>query len=344
MGQGIFYGTNLSGGVAPESELIYFVGMSSVWGRWTLGTETHGGCNMPRQKRDKITEKGRYYLLTNRLATENDNYPLTDKDKAQIFRLFVDISDFFLIEIISLAVLGDHFHCLCYAPGEAPDIEQAAARYNEYYQSRKPPLRSKRQKKRCQEVANSMINISDFMARFQQRFACYYNRTHARHGSLWADRFKSTIIEDGAPMWHCVKYLSLNPVRAKITEDPAEYPFSSWGGVNGTNKDPFEESLTTHMRKNSPRRAGQDLTYAAIYRLLCREYERLKKSEAKISQEELKARYRQALNGEAVRMTFLYRTRCWKEGGRVTTLKAGGAQWSLGTNEGDRLQSIKVRV
>ncbi|OVE81078.1 hypothetical protein BVY04_04150 [bacterium M21] len=56
---------------------------------------------MPRQKRDKITGQGCYYLLTNRLATENDNYPLTAQDKAEIFRLFMDISDFFLIKIKS---------------------------------------------------------------------------------------------------------------------------------------------------------------------------------------------------------------------------------------------------
>lgn len=44
-------------------------------------------------------------------------------------------------------------------------------------------------------------------------FVCY-NRSPQRYGTLWADRFKSVLVEGkGNPLQTMVAYIDLNPVR-----------------------------------------------------------------------------------------------------------------------------------
>ena len=41
-----------------------------------------------------------------------------------------------------------------------------------------------------------MGDVSAFMGELKQRFSRWYNRTHERFGTLWAERFKSVVVED----------------------------------------------------------------------------------------------------------------------------------------------------
>ena len=87
------------------------------------------------------------------------------------------------------------------------------------------------------------------MASFQHRFTIYYNRVHQRRGTLWADRFKSTLLEGNQAVWNCVKYVELNPVRAKLVEDPADYRFCTWGRYRGSGRFLFgKKTFIKHLR------------------------------------------------------------------------------------------------
>ena len=66
-----------------------------------------------------------------------------------------------------------------------------------------------------------------------QRFTRWFNRTHKRTGNLWEDAFKSVIVEDGVAARTIAAYIDLNPVRAGMVEDPAEYRWSSYGEAMG---------------------------------------------------------------------------------------------------------------
>ncbi len=68
-----------------------------------------------------------------------------------------------------------------------------------------------------------MHDLSQFMKTFTQRYTQWHNRTHRRTGRLWEDRFKSVIVEDGAACRTMAAYIDLNPVRAGMVKDPAEY-------------------------------------------------------------------------------------------------------------------------
>jgi hypothetical protein len=85
-----------------------------------------------------------------------------------------------------------------------------------------------------------MGDDSEFMKTLKQRFTIWFNRNHNRFGPLWAERFKSTIIE-GARNHHfalqmVAAYIDLNPVRAGMVKDPKDYRWSGYGEAASGNK------------------------------------------------------------------------------------------------------------
>ncbi|MEN9974259.1 MAG: hypothetical protein RLZZ282_265 [Verrucomicrobiota bacterium] len=82
-----------------------------------------------------------------------------------------------------------------------------------------------------------MHDLSQFMKSFMQRYTQWHNGQHQRKGRLWEDRFKSVIVESGIAARTMAAYIDLNPVRAGMVTDPAEYRWSSYGeAVGGGNK------------------------------------------------------------------------------------------------------------
>ena len=77
-----------------------------------------------------------------------------------------------------------------------------------------------------------MGNVSVFMKEIKQRFSRWYNRGHERFGTLWAERFRSVLIEDGGLAMEAVAaYIDLNPVRAGLVEDPKDYRFCGYAAA-----------------------------------------------------------------------------------------------------------------
>ena len=81
-----------------------------------------------------------------------------------------------------------------------------------------------------------MQDLGEFMKGLLQRFSQWFNRAHARTGTLWEDRFKSVIVEDGVAARTISAYIDLNPVRAGMVADPADYRWSSYGEAIGGGK------------------------------------------------------------------------------------------------------------
>ena len=78
-----------------------------------------------------------------------------------------------------------------------------------------------------------MHNLSEFMKGLLIRFTRWFNRKHSRRGTLWEERFKSVIVESGAAARTMAAYIDLNPVRAGMAKDPADYRWSSYGEAIG---------------------------------------------------------------------------------------------------------------
>lgn len=70
--------------------------------------------------------------------------------------------------------------------------------------------------------------LSSMMQRLNRNYVCYFNQTYQRSGTLWEGRFKSCVVEAADYLLQCYRYIELNPVRAGMVTDPADYPWSSY--------------------------------------------------------------------------------------------------------------------
>lgn len=72
-------------------------------------------------------------------------------------------------------------------------------------------------------------SVTALMSRVNQRFVQHVNRKHERTGSLWEGRFRSSLIDSERYFFTCQRYIELNPVRARMVDDPGRYRWSSYG-------------------------------------------------------------------------------------------------------------------
>jgi REP element-mobilizing transposase RayT len=70
-------------------------------------------------------------------------------------------------------------------------------------------------------------SIAVTMKRIGTSYAWWYNKRYDRVGHVFQDRYKSECVEDDAYLLTVIRYIHLNPVKAKITEKPEEYKWSS---------------------------------------------------------------------------------------------------------------------
>jgi putative transposase len=80
--------------------------------------------------------------------------------------------------------------------------------------------------------------VGAMMQDLGRRYVRVINNLHARTGTLWEARFKSSLIDSENYLLVCQRYIELNPVRAGLVCDPSAYPWSSHshyaaGRVNG---------------------------------------------------------------------------------------------------------------
>lgn len=72
---------------------------------------------------------------------------------------------------------------------------------------------------------NGVSKMMQYVGRY---YVLYFNRMCRRSGTLWEGRFKSCLVQDNDYFLYCQRYIELNPVRAGMVEDPADYRWSSY--------------------------------------------------------------------------------------------------------------------
>lgn len=82
------------------------------------------------------------------------------------------------------------------------------------------------------------------MKNLGQRYVQYVNRTYGRTGCLWEGRFRSCLAQSERYVLACYRYIELNPVRARMVDDPSEYRWSSYHANVEGKSDPL---LTPHQ-------------------------------------------------------------------------------------------------
>jgi putative transposase len=71
------------------------------------------------------------------------------------------------------------------------------------------------------------IPLSKMMQGISQRYTIYFNKKYQTVGHLFQGRYKALLCDKDAYLLTLIKYIHLNPVRAKMVKDAEEYPWSS---------------------------------------------------------------------------------------------------------------------
>jgi hypothetical protein len=166
-----------------------------------------------------------------------------DREKEILRKMIRQIEDFSGVEVLTYCIMSNHFHVLL----EVPHVlfvsdRELMRRYLVLY-----PKPTKHQVASVAIMQSQLLaggeeaevirrkllarmgDVSEFMKAVKQRFSVWYNSSHQRYGTLWAERFKSVLVEGlGNPLQTMAAYIDLNPVRAGIVDDPKDYRFCGY--------------------------------------------------------------------------------------------------------------------
>jgi len=150
---------------------------------------------------NRVFFAGAVYHVYNRLARGERVFD--DDFEAKVFKdLLAEISRRDGLTVFAWALLGNHWH-LALRVGEVP-LER--------------PMRS-----------------------LQQRITRGVNARRQVYGPLWQGRYKAKLVKEQRYLDQLMVYIHLNPVKAGIVTDPADYPWSGHGEILGLAKNPIVE-------------------------------------------------------------------------------------------------------
>ena len=144
----------------------------------------------------RVDYPGAYYHVINR-GNNQENIFKNERDKEKFIEYLERACQRYSIIIHTFCLMRNHFHLLV----ETPEANLSAAM--------------------------QWINVS---------YATYFNRKRQRNGHLFQGRFKAILIDADAYLKHLSRYIHLNPVRVKMVDTPAEYPWSSYPAFMGKQK------------------------------------------------------------------------------------------------------------
>ena len=178
---------------------------------------------MPRIARFLREDEPTIYHVISRTAL--DGLPFKNTDKEYLLGLIKKWSKIFFVDVLGFAIMGNHFHLVVrmYPENEVSD-DEIKKRYMKLYDLKHPGPELELEK-----FKKKLCSLSWYVKEIKQGFSRYFNKKYARRGTLWSERFKSLIVEDGLTLVNLLAYVDLNPVRAGIVKRPEEYRWSSPG-------------------------------------------------------------------------------------------------------------------
>jgi len=114
---------------------------------------------------------------------------LTDQDRHDFINLLSKTGERFGVEMFAFCLMNNHYHLFLRTP---------------------------------------LGNLSLAMHWLNTTYTTRFNRRHRINGHLFQGRYKSVLVTDEIHWHHLSIYLHLNPVRAGLVKEPADYPWSSF--------------------------------------------------------------------------------------------------------------------
>ena len=201
-----------------------------------------------RQPRIKVSPElaeGIYHCFS---RTVNGERLFGDLEKETFRKQLWQIADFCGVQVLTYAVMSNHFHIEVRVPKTVPvDDSELLRRFAALYPTPTRYQTAQISVIRKQLADNGpaavawrkrmlalMGDVSQYMKLLKQRFTRWFNDLHERFGTLWAERFDSSLVE---PVGHARKtvaaYIDLNSVRAGLTHDPLAYRFCGYAEAVG---------------------------------------------------------------------------------------------------------------
>ena len=168
-----------------------------------------------------------------------------DAEKEAFRGMMAAFAAFHQVEILTFCLMGNHFHLLLRVPERPAGFDMPLGDMMAHMDRAVGPERMKllrsqfRIWEQCggeagieqwrQRMLGRMFSLSEFMKALKQRFSQWYNRRTGRKGVLWEGRYKSVIVQDeNRALRTMATYIDLNPVRARLVDDPGSYRWSGY--------------------------------------------------------------------------------------------------------------------
>ena len=169
----------------------------------------------------------------------------SEESKDQYMKIVRAYEDLLGVEVLTFCIMSNHFHLLIRVPHRPAEfdvpLEVILARMERAIGNEamaqvrtqldlwtRTGLMEAIEEWRQRQLAR-MFSLSEFVRCVKLRFTRWHNRKHERRGTLWEKRFVSVVVEEEERALRTMAaYIDLNPVRAGMVEDPADYRWSGY--------------------------------------------------------------------------------------------------------------------
>jgi hypothetical protein len=192
--------------------------------------------------RIKFPERSTVHHVIARCA--GGDFLLKEVDREMLRNQLERTAAFCGVQVLAFVFLANHFHLLIRVPAmeirHKLSVEVVLNRVGMLYGAdvRKElqamlqsavPSEAKMAKEQVERYRGLMGDLSQFMKLYKMRFTRWYNAVYGRFGTIWAERFRSIVVEDTPRAIQALAaYIDLNPVRAGLCDDPKDYRFCSY--------------------------------------------------------------------------------------------------------------------
>ncbi len=236
-------------------------------------------------------EASHYHIIS---RTYNDANLFTDEDKDAFHALIRQLSRFLGVEPLTSTILDNRFEILLRIPprakfckkfegskGEENLIAHLHHLYSDAY--REKLIRDikdhrtaglEENEAEIQKLLNSyrkrFCNLTPFVQEVKNRYSRWHNKKNNRRGTLWAERFESTLLETPKAIRDTAIQIELAAITEGLASHPKDYPWCGYAQALGGSKRARRGlcRITGHPIDNWKIKGTQKNTGATAYRKL----------------------------------------------------------------------------
>jgi len=215
------------------------------WRREALDFEEHRNPEALAKAMANLGFQPAIYHVVSRVVDKR--MVLGSEEKEVFVKYMREYEAFCQVRILTYCVMSNHFHILVEIPKAPKDrgkswsderfLQHISCRYHgEAYEEIAAELNEMREdgddegaEAYRDKFFARMWDLAAFMHDLKMRFTRWFNRKHDRDGHLWGAKFRSLLVENGLATRIVAAYIDLNPLRAGMVNDPADYRWSGYG-------------------------------------------------------------------------------------------------------------------